>query len=522
MGYSSSDLDRKIKRWFKNDDTCATLHSIELKGQMRSLKDVEIEFDYPITAFAGKNGSGKTTLLAMAACAYHNNNIHGYKLKSRKRNYYTFSDFFIQTQDEIRQDGITIGYKFLHNSWKGRIAGIGYQRMQKRKGGKWSKYEKRINKNVVYLGIDRIVPQTEKKVFKSYIKNFQDGVDDGWYKDVKKYVGQILGKNYSEFKIKKAGAYNLQLVKETGITYSGFNMGAGEKALFELFSIIHECSLNSGKTLIIIDEIELGLHEEAQRKLIHSLKEICDKFKFQIVCTTHSAAILDSLPPEGRFYIDKTGDETVVIKGISGAFAAGRLAENHSNELDIYVEDEIAVKLITACFKLESRQRVGLIPVGSFAAVCRQLSSAYRHPRLKNKSIAILDGDQRSQHQSFINKMISDLELSTDVEKSKFKEWIRNKLFFLPGSENPEKWIISQSLEYSDSGFAKQLGVPIKLLKQQLECAVSQPTHGEFYYLSKKLSLDEDSLISDLTRLVAINDRKSLKTLCSNIEDFLE
>jgi predicted ATPase len=77
---------------------------------------VEIKFEYPISAFAGKNGCGKTTILGLAACAYHNGNI-GFKIKSKKRGYYTFSDFFIQTQEELKHDGITISYTFLHNNW---------------------------------------------------------------------------------------------------------------------------------------------------------------------------------------------------------------------------------------------------------------------------------------------------------------------------------------------------------------------------------------------------------------------
>ncbi len=510
MAYATSSLDLRLKKWFKNDNTSATLHRIKLRGQLRSLKNIEIEFDYPISAFAGKNGCGKTTVLALSACAYHNDK-KGYKLKSKKQTYYTFSDFFIQTQEEIKPDGISIWYTFLHNHWRNLIPGFGIQLMRKRKGGKWTNYDKRVRKNVIYLGIDRVVPQTEKKVYKSYIKYFTDATDGGWYADVQKYVGRILGKNYSDFKVKNAGAYNLQLVKETGVVYSGFNMGAGEKALFELFSVIHECALMSQKALIIIDEIELGLHEVAQRNLMNILKEVCDKYKIQIICTTHSPAILDSLPPEGRFYIDKIGDEVEITKGISGAFAAGRLSEKNSNELNVFVEDDVAVELLKASLKIDVRQRIQIVPIGSYSAVCRQLAAAYQHPQLKKNSIAVIDGDQRNNQSQLITKMKGELELSTDAEKTKFNDWIKDKILFLPGNTNPEKWIVAESLKYIETNFARQLGVPLKLLKQELTVANSQLAHQEFYYLSQKLSLTEDSLLRDFSRLIEINDTGNLK-----------
>lgn len=520
MGYAYSKLDTKLQNWFKTDDSCSTLHRVLLKGRMRSLKNIDIEFDYPISVFAGKNGCGKTTALALAACAYHNM-PKGFKLKSRKRNYYTFSDFFIQTQEEIKHGDINIRYKFLHNNWKGVIPGMAYQSISKRKGGKWSKYGNRIRKAVLYLGIERVVPQTEKQVFKSYIKYFIDGVDDGWYGDVMKNVGCVLGKNYTDFKNKNVGAYTLQLVKEMGVTYSGFNMGAGEKALFELFSIIHECSGTNMPTLLIIDEIELGLHEVAQRKLMQVLKEICQKHKLQIICTTHSPAILESLPPDARFYVEKDGDDTVLTKGISGAFAAGRLNEQHTNELDIYIEDQIGVSLLSAFFDVELRQRVQLIPVGSFGAVCRQLGAAYRHPNLKNKSIAIIDGDQRAKLQDFEVKIMGYLELTTDAEKTKFKEWIKDRIFFLPGNQNPEKWIISKSIEYADKSLANQFGIKVNSLKQELSISFSQPVHDEIYYFANKIVLSEDRVLNDLCRFIATKETTELKKLKIVIEGFL-
>ncbi|WP_446751584.1 AAA family ATPase [Variovorax sp. S12S4] len=68
-------------------------------GVFRGLNSLDITFEYPITAIAGKNGAGKSTILALACCAFHNAD-DGFKLPRRRNSYYTFSDFFIQNSAE--------------------------------------------------------------------------------------------------------------------------------------------------------------------------------------------------------------------------------------------------------------------------------------------------------------------------------------------------------------------------------------------------------------------------------------
>ena len=338
MTYRYSNIDNNNIRWFTKDDSKATLLSIETRRKIRGLKDIKIEFKYPITAIAGRNGSGKTTALALAACAYHNTK-NGFKLPHRRQTYYTFSDFFIQTSDEIPPGGIIIQYGFLSNRWRktpqrpdGR--GIGYQRRWKRSGGKWTKYSSRVTRTVVYLGIDRVVPPAEKSTSKSYSRWFSGTTKAGYERDVQKIVGRILEKDYEDFHFRIYKQYRLPIVTADGREYSGFNMGTGENALFELFSILSACDENM---LLVIDEIELGLHAEAQEKLIQELKNICNKRHLQIICTTHSSTILECLPPEGRIFLDKIGDEIQVIPEISPAFAACKLSGKRNAELDIGV-----------------------------------------------------------------------------------------------------------------------------------------------------------------------------------------
>ncbi len=243
----------------------------------------------------------------LAACAYHNG-VDGFKLPKRNNSYYTFSDFFIQSEEERAIEGILIQYHILHNNWnKKPKERVGVQVRKKEYGGRWNEYSSRMKRNVVFFGIDRVVPHSEKSVYKSYRSHFKPSERKGWEEVVKEIVSKILNKNYDDFWYKKYRGYRLPMVKSGNNTYSGFNMGAGENALFEIFSVIYSCPHG---VLLVIDEIELGLHEEAQTRFIEELKKVCKKRKVQIICTTHSYNIMASVPPEARFFVESFNDKT--------------------------------------------------------------------------------------------------------------------------------------------------------------------------------------------------------------------
>ncbi|MFR1481101.1 MAG: AAA family ATPase [Hydrogeniiclostridium mannosilyticum] len=79
-------------------------------------------------------------------------------------------------------------------------------------------------------------------------------------------------------------------------------MGAGENAVLGLLLEI----IAAGRgALIVVDEIELGLHAKAQSMLVRVLKEFCEKYHCQIICSTHSKMVLDELPLDARFLLEE-------------------------------------------------------------------------------------------------------------------------------------------------------------------------------------------------------------------------
>ncbi len=501
MAYKYSQTDNDNIGWFKKDMTKGTLLGIQLiEGKLRGLNPFTIEFQYPVTVFSGKNCSGKSSLLALASCAYHNI-PSGYKLPSKRTNYYTFSDFFIQTKEEIPPQGIRIRYKILHNNWRPSKnlpdgKGIGVQERRKKVGGKWNDYSVRVKRNVVFLGIDRVVPYSEKSVYKSYKSYFKKKDALGWETRVKETVGRILGKVYDDFWFINHGKYRIPVVKIGNYVYSGFNMGAGENTLFEVFSFIYGCPKG---VMIVIDEIELGLHEEALVRFIKELKEICQEQKFQIIATTHSQTVLRNIPPIGRFFIENIGEKTILTDSITALYAAGKLAGENSNELDIYVEDGTAKKILELSLPTDIRNRVNIISIGSSSAIARQLAARYKNLK-EGECLAILDGDKKNSFNE--TKTIFCNALETLTMNEELDNWLNQRLEYLPGDTWPESWILNEIKKSECLFLCPLINIEKTKLIGYIEEALLSGKHNEFYTLAKKVNLDRDLIISSCAKEV--------------------
>lgn len=527
MTYKISHVDTKNFKWMENNNSVKTLRQITLgKGKLRGLGKFDIEFEYPIAAIAGENGSGKSTLLAIAACAFHNQE-GGFKLDDRKNPYYTFSDFFVQTQDELPPQGILLKYGILSDRWRGGKAGMGHQTRKKKKGGKWTNYDTRVKRVVVYSGIQRIVPYNERSTHKSYRSRFKKGTMDVTTRDqIRDIASKVIGKNYTDFDIHQHTKYSLPVVSCDGVTYSGFNMGADECAVFEILTSLFRAG---NGVLLVIDEIELGLHEKAQRRLIEELKILCTKQKCQIICSTHSHAVLGALPPQGRFFVESNTDESNVLSGISADFACGKLKGENSGELDLFVEDDVARATIMSWLPYSLRTRINIMPIGSAVAVLRVLSTRYLENKLN--CMAVLDGDQCAIHEKAKSQVANFAEASTEEEKNQVKDWVDERLTYLPGESWPEKWMIETAskgardlkAEATDISLTKSWGLPNDAaLLDVLDSAKISEKHNEFYDLGKKVELPEHQVRSDIIRFIKDINPDSLDVVAGKIIELLE
>lgn len=517
MKYRESQKDKKLRQRFANDYAHALLRRIVLtEGALRGINSLDIRFDYPITAIAGKNGAGKSTILALACCAYHNYK-NGFKQPKRKLTYYTFSDFFVQHPEEIPPEGIEIKYGIAYNSWRKTEAnpdpvGTRYQRRWKSLGGKWNDYADRVKKNVVFLGIDRIVPHSERSQSRSYSRAFKDSQPKGWEGKVKDAVGYVLGKAYEKFRYLEHSRYNLPIVQVGDTIYSGFNMGAGENALFEIFSTIYSCGNGA---LLVIDEVELGLHAEAQRKFIERLKEVCLETHTQVICTTHSREIFDCLPYDARFFVECVNGKTKITDSISSDFAFSKMAAIGGNEMDIYVEDEVAKSLLQSALPASIRSRVTISVIGSATALARQLAALYVRGEEK-PMMAIFDGDQRAKE----NDNFAHAQKMAENVNDDFSDWFQAHITYLPGDTWPEAWIVQKSTECIDELCTLTSSDPDALV-DVLEYGLQAGKHNEFFEISKNLGLERNACLQLFTISICHKFPGETESIASRITEVI-
>ena len=518
MGYSYSSTDKRNIAWMPTDHSVATLIKLRLiEGTIRGLTPFALDFKYPISAIAGENGTGKSTLLAIAACAYHNAE-NGYRPTGRKNSYYTFSDFFVQSREEVPPDGIHVRYQFLHNQWRGRESGPGWQTRMKRVGGKWNDYDLRVRRNVVYFGVQRVVPHYERSTHKSYRTRFiKQTLDDQHRQRICAIAGRILGKTYDTFEKHTHSKYSLPLAKSGDVRYSGFNMGAGESAVFEILAALFEAGKGS---LLVIDEIELGLHEGAQIRFVNELKELCKEFHCQIICSTHSHVVLTALPPEARFFFETIGNRTVVSNPISPSYACGRLRGSKVGELDIFVEDELAETILLFGLPHGLRQRVSVTPIGSSSAVIRAMATRYLEG--KDNCLCVLDGDKRSSRSKDRSLFAAYTEKSKESEPE-MMNWIDGRISYLPSDKTPEVWLIDACKRILDkSSLSKTWRVnDDKVVGDWLDEALRESAHREFFAISRASQIPEDQVVVDLVRFLMSSKTTILGDITRQIEGSL-
>ncbi len=524
MNYKTSDVDKKNFAAFAKDHSRHSLVEISLQaGKIRGLSKFSISFTYPLAAISGRNGSGKSTVLALAACAYHNG-AKGWKLPGRKLPYYRFSDFFVQAQGEVPVEGVQITYGIRSDGWKPSDylpngVGLGHQRRHKNHGGKWNDYDTRLKRQVAFFGVERVVPPAERSVLKNQKQYFfaASGKKSDTEEAARGSVSRVLGIAYEDFELRGFGAHKLPHVRRHGCEYSGFNMGAGEQALFSLFLAIHSAAK---PTLFVIDEIELGLHEAAQRHLIEELKNIAFKVGHQFIFTTHSPVILECLPPEARFFLENAKEGTRVTEGISAEYAAGRMAEKANAELVIYVEDTRAKHLLTAVLNTELRRRTHIVEVGSNGAVMSQANAKFIDRSHSKKScLFILDGDQRS---ALITLRATFLKRVEAKHQSAAAAWIDPRIGFLPSDLSPERFLIAKIREDHVEAFAAGFGLD----NEQEACdildkALIKGNHSEIHCIAEDLSFPLDQVWQALCQIVAVNASEDFAEVLTRVKSCL-
>lgn len=171
------------------------------------------------------------------------------------------------------------------------------------------------------------------------------------------------------------------------------------------------------------------------------------------------------------------------------------MAGQNSNELDVFVEDEVGKAIIRNIVPMRIRERIKLYVIGSDQAVLKQMAARYREG--KHNFIAFLDGDKRQAHDQQIIQIEKHLETRIEDE-DQFRNLIQQRLFYLPGDTWPELSIIQFLLQFQDKQeLSTRWDIAVEEVNSYLEQALTVGKHKEFFYLAERLSMDEAAVRND-------------------------
>lgn len=413
------------------------LKSIKL-NPFRHIPDLTIDFIHPVSVISGTNKSGKSTILMALACSH--TNFQKRNPKNGKLERQTWSSLMKFTVHDKQSENWT--YYITHKTGKKNETKRGQRKKSTKKWNGIGKKESQIkDRQVVFIDLDRIVPA---RFFNQRILNL---ANSGTLTDIsRKKVGEI--QDYLsyileiEIKLKKLAEYHDKDIfkYDSSNEYTSFNTASGEDVLTRIIIDAVDADNNA---LILIDEIELGLHPKVQSRLIDILEHIALKEQKQFIFTTHSPTILSCLSDKSRIFIEKKHDETFrAIPKISVNAAYTKMDSKAHPLVDLYCEDLESKKIIMKGLEAIEQERAlnkfsQLFNIIISGSAEKTFDNFVAHKRTYNDKIVrcgfacILDGDMKN---------IKDSKGNLTYPPQEF-------LHFLYSNEAPEYFLIKSYLQ---------------------------------------------------------------------------
>jgi hypothetical protein len=245
---------------------------------------------------------------------------------------------------------------------------------------------------ILYFGIERTVPASEKQKYKKLMRSSyqHSGAQRDLGQAVATQVEKILGKSVAKFHVTDIGTLdNFHIGSDGTNEYSEFHFGAGEASVIRMVSAIESAEENA---LILVEEIENGLHPVAIRRLVEYFVDVAQRRSAQVIFTTHSDYALDPLPPEaiwaacdGTVQQGKLSVET--LRAVSGRV---------DTKVVIFVEDDFAKSWLDSILREELKQgfdQIEVHAVGGDGNAKRIHLGHKDNPALESVSFCYLDGD---------------------------------------------------------------------------------------------------------------------------------
>lgn len=369
-----SDI-QKLESKVASGDYGSYLRRVTLR-KVRGFQDRVVSFDFPVTALVGPNGGGKSTIMGAAGLVYKDIAPGTFFAKSGK-------------YDASMVDW-SIEYELVERKVNPRLP---FQRTASFRKLKWNR--RAVERPVLNFGVSRTVPATERRELVKAIGNkFVAAKEVALADPVIEAVEKILGKDMkgcNRLSVDSEGRATLFAASTSGGSeYSEFHFGAGEASVIRIVSAVEEAPVG---TLILIEEIENGLHPVATRRMVEYLIDVALRKSAQVIFTTHSNDALAPLPPRAIWAAYK-GE---VLQGKLDVRALRTITGQIDASLAIFVEDDFGELMAATALRYYKHVEMDAIKIHGMGGEGPAIEVNSQHnldPTAEFPSVCILDGDQ--------------------------------------------------------------------------------------------------------------------------------
>lgn len=469
--------------------TGQVLHSIKIK-KLKCINDMNpLSFSpQPLTAILGPNGSGKSTILHAIAGIYRPE--EGQPGEDHK-----LMDFFPRSPDaEWNGSEFHINHTYrrgrdlIENDEKsyGKADAV---------GSRWIQiYARRPLREVYYLGIEKCVPIIESEK-KNNIKYETSNVSSDFIDLLLRKSSHVLNKPYTSFNHHKQpnGKFFIG-VEASGIRYSSLSMSAGEQKVFMILEIVFKAEKNA---LILIDELDLLLHDLALKNLISVIHERATEKNLQVIFTTHRESVISLSKMVNIRHVLSLADRSFCFEETKPD-AINRLTGVKVTSIEIYVEDGVAEAMVKKiCSSMRGTKFIKVIKYGAAVNAFTILGGTLlRGDNLEN-TIFVLDGDvlkTQEERNSAIKKVLT----GNDHRSVSLREQALGKIcqFRLPEGKNPEQCLHDLIVQIDNEGLDEDA---IEIIEAARTIHFRDDSHDYLTQIINSLGLDRSV---GLTRIV--------------------
>ncbi|TAD87241.1 MAG: hypothetical protein EAY75_06295 [Bacteroidetes bacterium] len=383
--------------------------------KLRGIDSLSVRFDFPVTVIAGANATGKSTLLFACACAYKvpEAGIKDYVPTT------LFPNLVIFGNDKLSDSDM---------------------------GGKGPQPSRAI----YFRTLANLTSPSEVRSVLQIGKGKQEAAT--LTSDLIAFAMRILPLRYKEVSVISKGDKNLLFavrdLNDGGEQYSEFHMSAGERAILRISKEISRLK----NALVLIDEIEAGMRPYTQQQLMLELQRIALRNDLQIIVTSHSPVIIDSVPLEARVFLERS-DNTVKVMPAYKAIIQKALYGQSIEKLNILCEDDVGESFLLGIMDVLN-PRLNMVPDDIVVGRDTGKSSFPEHIRALGKFnqlmnfVFVLDGDA--------------VGMENLLKQAGQAFGATLQPLFIPG-QVPEDWAW-QTLEQATESYALLLGISTNAL----------------------------------------------------------